>query len=167
MLCVIARIDNAAEEKLASLCGTVAEFGVLPKQIYGHITLITYLGQDEAGFVNQCRIVLNERRPFSVIYDHIEVLSATSIVVASPRLTRDLTTLHSYLAEIAPTELDTWSSVGVWRPHTTLLYHPETDLEAIAQRMRKHFAPFPAQISSIEFSRVTENGYEIIDAIAL
>ncbi len=63
--------------------------------------------------------------------------------------------------------LNEWTQENVWNPHTSLLYVQGADLSAVAEAMREMFEPFTAQVDRIEFSRVYEHGYEIIDAFEL
>lgn len=167
MLCVIARIDDSARARLDLLCKIAEEFDLPARYLHGHITLVTYLGQDEVQFVEGCKAALTDWKPFSVFYDRIELLAPTPSIVASPEMTQELISIHGRLMSVAPSELDSWSSRELWHPHTTLFYHTEADLQAISERMKKRFVPFSADISRIEFSRVTANGYQIIDSVAL
>lgn len=167
MLCVIAKIDNAATERLQELCKIAEEFGLPVKELHGHITLISYIGPHETRFIQQCKNILRHHRSFAVHYHGVEVLRSTPNIVALPELSQELITLHHALASTAPSELDSWSSTTLWRPHTTLLSHTEADLQAIAQVMHSRFTPFSAQVFSVEFSKVNDNGYDIIDSIQL
>ena len=167
MLCVIAKIDNAAREQLNELCKVVEEFDLPVRYLYGHITLVSYIGQNEADFVEQCKAALMNWKTFPVAYNCVELLPPTPSIVASPELSQELVAIHDLLLSVAPSEMDSWSAKEVWHPHTTLLYHTEADLPAIAERMRKIFVPFTAEIVRIEFSRVTDGGYEVIDSITL
>lgn len=137
------------------------------RYLYGHITLVSYVGQNEANFVEQCKAALNNWRAFSVAYNCIELLLPTPSIVASAERSQDLAAIHSLLSSIAPSELDRWSSKELWHPHTTLFYHTEADLQAISRRMKNSFEPFSAKISKIEFSKVTDCGYEIVDSVML
>lgn len=47
------------------------------------------------------------------------------------------------------------------------MYSPQIDLQMIAEGMRKEFRPFLAQVTRIELSLVTENGYKKIDSLDL
>ena len=167
MLCVIAKIDNAARERLNELCKVVEEFDFPVRYLYGHITLVSYIGQNEEDFVKQCKTVLKNWRAFPVDYNCVELLPPTPSIVASPELSQELVAIHDLLLSVAPSEMDSWSAKEVWHPHTTFFYHTEADLQAIAERMRKIFVPFTAEIVRIEFSRVTDGGYEVIDYITL
>ena len=167
MLCVIAKIDDVARARLDVLCKTAEEFGFPARYLHGHITVVTYLGQNEEKFMERCREVLENQTSFSVFYNRIELLTPTPSIVASPEMTQELTSIHAGLAAVAPTELDTWSSAELWHPHTTLFYHTEANLQVISERMKESFLPFSAEILKIEFSKVTDNGYIILDSITL
>lgn len=167
MLCVIAKIDEHAKVKLSEIAALVNEFGIEPKRIHGHFTLVTYIGDDEAGFIEKCKDVLTYVRSFSVLYEQIKVLPASSIVVASPKITPQLISLHHMLSAVEPSGLNEWTSDKCWEAHTTLVYQPQTDLYAIANRMRQNFAPFQASVSCIEFSQVLDDGYSILETYPL
>ena len=85
MLCVIARVDPGARERLAALRKTAEAWDSRRGELYGHITLVTYVGDEEERFIASCRALLSGRRAFSVRYGVIEILPATSILVASFR----------------------------------------------------------------------------------
>lgn len=95
------------------------------------------------------------------------LLDASSIIVASPEKSGALEALHRRIAEEYNDSLNPWTQADRWYPHTTLLYDPNLDLHRICRKMAAHFMPFAAQISGIEFSRVLESGYEIIDRVEL
>lgn len=167
MLCVIAKTDEQAAEKLTALRDMATSLGIAPRRVYGHITLVTYIGEDEATFVADCKAALCGLRAFPVVYDAVEVLSATSIIVASPQKSGALDEVQKRLSEGKDDCLDFWTQRDNWRPHTTLVYRPGVDLEDIAREMRARFDPFSTQITRLEFSRVMENGYEIVDTLEL
>ena len=154
MLCAIARIDTKSREKLSALQQAAERFGITVHKIYGHITLATYMGEDDRAFIASCKEILSACTPFSVYYEKVEVLSATSIIVASPRKEWG----HS---------LDHWTNNDHWQPHTTLVYDPQIDLQVLAEAMQKEFIPFFAHVTKIEFSQVTAHGYEIVDSVDL
>lgn len=167
MLCVIAKLDPGAAEKLRQLQAAAAPFGLRPAPVYGHITLATYLPDGDTEFIAGCKALLNGTVPFSVRFDRVEVLPATSIIVAAPRKDGVLLSLHDAIAARYAPFLDQWTCNDRWYPHTTLLYDPQADLPRICRSMQALFSPFEAAIRSIEFSRVTETGYAIADRITL
>lgn len=167
MLCVIAKIDDESTRKLADLQSAAKDFGLPPRNLYGHITLSAFVGSEEAAYMAFCKTVLRDVGAFSVFYEQMEVLSETSIIVASPRKRGALARIQAKLAAGWEDEMDKWTKPDVWRPHTTLMYKPDADLHEICERMTAVFRPFTAQIERIEFSKVTENGYRILDSIPL
>lgn len=166
MLCVIAKLDGEATEKLMAI-RKVALSDAVVKPLYGHITIATYAGDNEAQFIRFCKSLLAGMRSFPVRYEKIAVLEATSIIVASPEKSGPLEALHLGIAKEYNCALHPWTQIGQWCPHTTLLYGPGLDLHRICREMSASFVPFSAQISGIEFSRVLESGYAIIDSAVL
>lgn len=167
MLCVIAKLDSHATEKLRMLQKAAASYGAVPSALYGHITIAAYTPENDMDFVIGCKELLQGVGPFSVLFDKIEVLSETSIIVATPQKSGVLLTLHNRITAQYDAFLDHWTCDDTWYPHTTLLYNPHADLPRICQSMQETFSPFEAGVKSIEFSRVSETGYEIVDRIAL
>lgn len=167
MLCAIARIDAQAREQLAALQHVTERFGITLNELYGHITIATYIGDDVDAFIASCKKIISAYAPFSVYYEKIEVLSATSIIVASTRNEKVLFDLHHAIATQWGPYLDRWTNNEFWQPHTTLMYNPQMDLHVIAEDMRRKFIPFSAKVNKIEFSLVTENDYIIMDSIDL
>ena len=68
------------------------------KPFYGHITIATYLPDDEE-FVQGCSEIFRETPSFRIRYAKLEVLSETSIVVAVPSKPDALLALHNKIAE--------------------------------------------------------------------
>ena len=91
----------------------------------------------------------------------------TSIIVAVPTLPDTLRSLHDRIDRDFGESLDSWTHGENWYPHTTLVYNPAVDLDAICKEMQKHFVPFDTSIEQIEFSRVEENGYNIVETVRL
>lgn len=167
MLCVIAKLDPGAAEKLRKLQAAAAPLGARPAPVYGHITLATYLPDDDMEFIAGCKALLKGAAPFSVRFDRVELLPATSIIVAAPQRSGILLSLHDQIAAQYAPFLDQWTRDDRWYPHTTLLYDPQADLLQICRVMQTLFSPFEAAVRSIEFSRVTKTGYEIAERLAL
>lgn len=98
MLCVIAKLSRSATEELRLLQRVAASFGMHPSPVYGHVTIAAYTSDDDAEFIAGCKELLQGIGSFSVFFDKIEVLSETSIIVATPRKDSVLTALHDRLA---------------------------------------------------------------------
>ena len=167
MLCVIAKLDDASTEKLAAIREAAFSDGEALRPLHGHITVATYVGTDEDVFLRSCRKLLAETRPFAVTYTDIEVLGETAVLAAVPERSGPLDRLHRKIAERYPDALDPWTAGERWYPHTTLYYGPGSDLAGLCRKMRDVFRPFTATISRIEFSRVLEDGYRIVDFVTL
>ena len=156
MLCVIALLDPASMERLSRLRRLTAAFGVPPRAVHGHITLASYTGGDEAGFISSCQAILSRRRKFSVHYGDIRIFDSTSVIVAIPDKEDPLDAIQREIADTWAKELNQWTRREAWQPHTSLFYSPEVELAPILGAMRAEFEPFSAQIDRIEFSRVDE-----------
>lgn len=167
MLCVIAKIDPASRERLLWVQRVAGDFGVPERPLYGHITLAAYIGGAEDAFISSCKGILAGRDKFPVFYDRIEVLPATSIIVASPRKDGPMAAIYREIAQSWEADFNDWTRADTWHPHTTLVHDPTADLNAIAKAMEKKFQPFTAQVERVEFSRVLETGYEIVDFLEL
>ena len=167
MLCVIARIDPGARERLAGLRQSGKAWDIRREELYGHITLATYVGNEEERFIASCRELFSGCRAFIVRYGQIEVLPATSILVASLEKEGTLLSLHEEIVKRWREGLDQWTGGKEWKPHTTLLVNPDGDLAAAEAILKKEFSPFSARVERIEFSRVEENGYTIVDHMDL
>lgn len=85
--------------------------------------------------------------------------------MATPQKSDVLLSVHNKIAVKYGAFFDQWTCGDNWYPHTTLLYNPQADLPCICRAMQEAFSPFQAVVKSIEFSRVTETGYEIVDRI--
>ena len=90
MLCAIAIIDDSATERLRKLRRIAERFGAPPRNTHGHITLATYIGDDEDSFVASCKTLLSGYKRFSVHYDEVTIFDASAVIVAVPRLEETL-----------------------------------------------------------------------------
>ena len=167
MLCVIARLSADATERLRLLRDTVLSPEQARTPLYGHITIATYLPEDDGAFIRACGDMLRDDHSFSVRYEKIEVLSRTSIIVATPAKTGELLSMHDRIAGYSGGSLDRWTCGNDWYPHTTLLHDPEADLDSLCRAMRRHFVPFDTLIRQIELSKVEKDGYTILETIRL
>ncbi len=167
MLCVIAKINDDAAAKLDRIRKAALPDNAALQPLHAHITLASYIGDDERHFIGACKEALKDVSPFEVEYEKIEVLDETSIIAAIPGKSVFLESLHRKIAENYNDSLDNWTGTDRWYPHTTLFHDMQADLHGICQTMSENFLPFHAGICRIEFSRVLESGYEIMDAIDL
>ena len=167
MLCVIAKLPDDASERLRMLRDSVLPPEQAGASLYGHITIATYLPQDDSRFAKACAETIRGYGPFTVRYEKLGVLSRTSIIAALPSMTEQLASLHNRIAGRYGVSLDQWTAGRDWQPHTTLLYDPAADLHALCRKMQQGFAPFETRISRIELSEVRDNGYTIRDIIVL
>ena len=167
MLCVIARVDPGARARLDALRRSGEAWDGRTGELYGHITLATYVGDEEDRFIASCRELLSGCRAFTVRYGRIEVLPATSILVAGLEKEGVLRSIHGAIAEKWREGLDRWTGDELWKPHTTLLHNPDGDLSAAEAVLREGFSPFSARVERIEFSRVEEIGYTIVGSVDL
>ena len=167
MLFVIAMVDPAARARLTRLRELAAPFGILPRDVHGHITLAAYAGGEEGRFISSCKAILSGYEKFSVRYDGVELFASTAAVVAAPRKEGPLDAIQREIAGAWAADMNEWTRRDVWQPHTTILYHPQADLEAIVEALREEFESFAAQVDRVEFSREYEDRYEIVDFIEL
>ncbi len=167
MVCAIAIIDADAREQLAELAKLTERFGITPRNIHGHITLATYIGNNESGFVSSCKESLSAHNKFSVCYEKIEIWGPPDFIVAAPPKDNVIVAIQEEITRNWTQDLNEWTQADVWQPHTTLVTNPQADFQAIAKVMQEKFKPFAARIDRIEFSRVYETGYEIIDCVEL
>ena len=171
MLCVIAKLDELATGTLAAIQKNAFSDFTPSNPLHGHITLATYIGDNETEFMQFCKHLFVGLSPFTVEYKKIEVLEGTldsaPIIVASPERAGSLEEVHRRIAAAYDSSLNQWTQTDSWYPHTTLLYKPGVDLHPICCKMAASFVPFSTHIRKIEFSRVLESGYDIIDQVEL
>ena len=168
MLCAIAIIDVSATERLRELRRIAERFGAPPRNTHGHITLATYIGDDEDGFVASCKTLLSGYKRFSVHYDEVTIFDASAVIVAVPRREDPLAAMHKDIAKIWAADLNQWTQEDMWNPHTSLFYSRQHDLPAILKAMREEFTPFTAEVDRIEFTHINEDdSCEQVDFLAL
>ena len=166
MLCVIAVLSPEVNKTLSLLREAAMPQAVF-SPLHAHITLATYLPEETEPFICECEKMFRGVHPFTVRYEKLEVLSETSIIVATPTKTGELVSLHDCISDEYGQSLDQWTCDDNWYPHTTLIYNPEADLDAVCAEMMTRFVPFETRIETIEFSRVEETGYTLLKTISL
>lgn len=175
MLCAIVKLDPAARDRLMKLEQIPERFGFPPRNLHGHITLATYIGDDEEGFISSCKAILSGHGKIPVYYDKVEAWTSTfgarSLIVAVPRKEQMITTIQKEISRQWSAHLNEWTQEDTWTPHTSLLYVSGTDLDAVAEAMQEEFVPFVTEADRIEFSRIQEIegkfSYETVDFIEL
>ena len=167
MICVIAKLPPDAAGRLDALRKTAVSGKRPAGPLYGHITIATCLSGNDEEFIRTCSGIICGTSPFSVRYERLEVLHETSIIAAVPSASDGLQSLHGSIASASGESLDRWTRGAEWYPHTTLLYDPAADLDALCREMQRCFIPFETRISRIEFSKAGETGYTIVKSIEL
>lgn len=171
MLCVIAKLDELATGTIAAIQKIAFSDFAPSNPLHGHITLASYIGDNETEFMQFCKHLFEGFSSFTVEYKKIEVLEGTSdsapIIIAAPERAGILEEVHKRIAAAYGSSLNKWTQMDSWYPHTTLLYRPGVDLHPICCKMAASFVPFSTQIRKIEFSRVLESGYDIIEQVEL
>ena len=167
MLCVIAKLNEDARARLLDVQQAVDRFGLPRRRLHGHFTLAAFVQGSETELIDGCRTALCGAGAFRVRYERIAELPETSIVVALLRRTNTLSALQRSVTAGRESMLDRWTHSDVWLPHTTLVHQPGMALGEVCAAMQAVFTPFEATVARVEFSRVTGNGYEIVDGMDL
>ncbi|MBQ9148183.1 MAG: hypothetical protein IJX69_01315 [Oscillospiraceae bacterium] len=157
MIYVIAKLDGASRARLSWIQSFAASFGIVPKPIYGHITLAQWEG-DEDSFIASCKTELADQCAFSVSYETIEYRKEADALVAAARNEGEIAAVSGKLKQ--------WQDDG-WTPDTVLLQDKMTNLSWVRSAMGQMFAPFTATVDRIEFVRGVSGGFEVLDALAL
>ena len=149
MIDVIAKLERSARARLSWIQSFAASFGIVPKPIYGHITLAAL---EDAGAIAACKSVLAGQTAFTVDFTAVEVLREEKTVAAVAAREGALEAVHE---KVAP---------GVeWTPHTALLRDEMMDLNWVKMAMTEMFQPFTAKIERIEFME----GGKVVDGMDL
>ena len=98
MLCVLAKISDDATEKLAAIQRSAFPDKEDFKPLHGHITLASYEGTDEAGFIRSCKELLKGTTSFDVFYEKVEEFDNPYNIVAKPGASVILYALHQKIA---------------------------------------------------------------------
>lgn len=152
MISVIAKIDKSARARLSWIQSFAASFGIVPKPIYGHITLAALDGDRDAT-IAACKAALAGQGAFTVNYQRVEVLRQQRTIAA---LAAREGALEALREKLAPREEN-------WVPHTVLLRDELMDLNWVRSAMNQMFEPFTARVERIEFM----DGCEIVDGMDL
>ena len=157
MLHVIARIDRSSRARLSWIQSFAASFGIVPKPIYGHITLLSVDNAEESALLHTCRAALADQAAFSVDFTCVDILAGQPVVAVLAASGGVLDAVHEKLAD---TQED-------WIPHIALLREEQMSLNWIRTAMGQMFQPFTAKVESIEIVRDTPGGFEVIGTVDL
>ena len=148
MIEVIAKLDKSSRARLSWIQSFAASFGIVPRPIYGHITL----ARIEKDQLETVMASLAEQTAFTVDFSEVAVLRQEKIIAALAACEGALENIHGKLDPDTP-----------WTPHTELLRDDMMDLGWVRSAMAGMFQPFTATISRIEF---LENG-AVLDGVDL
>lgn len=152
MIYAIARIDKSARARLSWIQSFAASFGIVPRPIYGHITLCpieeTRIAEHKAALANAAAV--------SVHVETIALLEHAPAVAALAAADSGLNGIRQALGCDTP-----------WAPHIELLRDSMVNLNWVRMAMTEMFEPFTATVDRIEFVRDTGRGFEVLDAVEL
>lgn len=150
MITVIAKLDKSSRARLSWIQSFAASFGIVPKPIYGHITLAELESRDD---VAACKAALEGQRAFTVDFQTVEVLRDEKCVAAVAAREGGLAEVR---LKLVPGDAD-------WTPCTVLLWDHMMDLNWVRMAMMEMFRPFTARVDRIEFLE----GDAVIDGMDL
>ena len=150
MVYVIAKIDKSSRARLSWIQSFAASFGIVPKPIYGHITLAQLESREE---IAACKNRLADQKAFSVDFQKVDVLRDEKAVAALAAREGALAAVREKLA----------AGDENWIPCTVLLRDSMMDLNWVRMAMAEMFQPFTAKVDRIEFME----GNEVIDGMDL
>ena len=148
MITVIAKLDKSSRARLSWIQSFAASFGIVPRPIYGHITICEL----EADKIESVKASLAGRKAFSVDFTGVEVLREEKMIAALATREGALEDIHDKLCPGTD-----------WVPHTELLRDNVMDLGWVRSAMAGMFQAFTATISRIEFM----DGTNVIDGMDL
>ena len=151
MIYAIARIDKSSRARLSWIQSFAASFGIVPKPIYGHITLCPVEETD----LDSLKSALVGTAPITVDVEKVAVLENAPAVAAM-------------LADSSLNDLrKALGAEDAWTPHIELFRDSLVNPNWVCMAMKEMFQPFTASVDRIEFVRDTGRGFEVLDAIDL
>lgn len=151
MIYAIAKIDKSSRARLSWIQSFAASFGIVPKPIYGHITLCPVAESD----IESCKAALTGAAPVTVDVENVAVLE-NAPAAAAMLAESGLNNLRKALGAEDP-----------WAPHIELFRDSLVNPSWVCTAMAEMFQPFTATVDRIEFVRDTGRGFEILDAVNL
>ena len=138
MIDVIAKLEKSARARLSWIQSFAASFGIVPRPIYGHITL-TQL--ESPADIDACKAALAGQTAFTVDFQTVEVLEDEQAVAA-------LAAREGALAEVRGRLVPGDDN---WMPAIVLLRDSMVSLNWVCTAMAQMFQPFTAKVERIEF----------------
>ena len=152
MIYAIARIDKSSRARLSWIQSFAASFGIVPKPIYGHITLCPV----EESQIDTHKATLTDTTAFPVDVTSIAVLEKAPAVTALVAEGSGLDDIRRKLG-----------AEDAWTPHIELLRDSLVNPNWVRMAMEEMFQPFTATVDRIEFVRNAGRGFEVLDALDL
>ena len=152
MIYAIARIDKSSRARLSWIQSFAASFGIVPKPIYGHISLCP---------VEECDLeahksALTNVAPVSVNVETVAVLDNAPAVAAMASGDSGLNDIRRKLG-----------TEDSWTPHIELFRDSLVNPNWVCTAMTEMFQPFTATVDRIEFVRMNGRNFEVLDAVDL
>lgn len=148
MIEVILKLDKSSRARLSWIQSFAASFGLVPKPIYGHISL----GMIPDDRLAACKEALKGQELLSVDFDRIGILPDAPVVAA-------MAVNHDRLEGIH----NTVSPDTEWMPCVELLRDSVMNLSWVRTAMGGMFEPFTAGVERIEFMA----GGTVVDTLEL
>ena len=138
MIEVILKLDKSSRARLSWIQSFAASFGIVPKPIYGHISLGSIPDEDLIAYKES----MKGQAVFSVDMDRIDILPNAPVIAAMAVKSDALEEIHR-----------TVTADGNWIPCVELLRDSVMNLSWVRTAMAGMFQPFSAQIERIEFMK--------------
>ena len=151
MIYAIARIDKSSRARLSWIQSFAASFGIVPKPIYGHITLCPVEETD----LESHKAALAAATPITVEVEKVAVLE-NAPAVAAMLADSNLAAIRQHLGCNDP-----------WTPHVELFRDSLVNPDWVLMAMKEMFQPFTATVDRIEFVRDNGRGFDVLDAVDL
>ena len=152
MIYAIARIDKSSRARLSWIQSFAASFGIVPKPIYGHITLCPV----EEADLDAHKSTLAGIAPVTVDVEKVAVLENAPAVAAMVAPDSGLNEIRRKLG-----------AADTWTPHIELLRDSLVNPNWVRMAMEEMFQPFTATVDRIEFVRIAGRNFEVLDAVDL
>ena len=152
MIYAIAKLNKPSRARLSWIQSFAASFGIVPKPIYGHITLCSV----EESQLDAHKSALEGIGTLCVNVEAIAVLENAPAVAALVAAENELNEVRRKLGAEEP-----------WVPHIELFRDSLVNPSWVCMAMKEMFQPFTATIERIEFVRDTGRGFEVLDALDL